>query len=208
MKRIILALALCISLSGCAVYRQDSRFETIQLKTVAVLPFTSVSGGSAGQDAADQLALKLLASGFTVIDGSRATAVVSETKFYGVGLNDEVRSALQAQGITAVAFGSVKEYNCEPKKDESFYGKLAPKKRCAVSLTAKIAETATGRLLWGTTSNDSAEAEDLTATKLISSLLSKADFTGIIPAVAPVEKKAPELPATPAPPATPAVPTK
>lgn len=194
MIRILFALSLCISLSGCAAYRQNSRIETNQLKTVAVLPFSSVSGGSAGQEAADQLALKLLANGYVVIDRSRTTAVVNETKFYGAGLNDEVRNALQAQNITAVAFGSVNAFGCEPKKDVTYAGKLVQKTRCTISLTAKIADTTTGRLLWGMTSTDSAESENLTAAELISPLLSKADFTGIIPASL-VEKKDPATPA-------------
>lgn len=197
MIRIIFALSLCILLSGCAAYRQNSRFETNQLKTVAVLPFAYVSGGSAGQEAADQLALKLLASGYVVIDRSRTTAVVNETKFYGAGLNDEVRNALQAQNISSVAFGSVNVFGCEPKKDVTYSGKLVQKTRCTVSVTAKIADTTTGRLLWGMTSTDSAEAENLTAAELMSPLLNKANFTGISPAPL-VEKKGPEAPASPA----------
>jgi hypothetical protein len=196
MIRIILALSLCISLSGCAAYRQNSKYETTRLKTVAVLPFTSGSGGSAGQDAADQLALKLLANGYVVIDRSRTTAVVNETKFYGAGLNDEVRNALQAQDITAIAFGSVNGFGCEPKNDVTYSGKMVQKKRCIVSLTAKIADTTTGRLLWGMTSTDSAEAENLTASELMSFLLSKADFTGITPAPL-IKKMDPEVPAAP-----------
>jgi hypothetical protein len=212
MKRIFFALSLCIMLPGCAAYQQNSKYEPTQLKTVAVLPFTSVSVGSAGQEAADQLALKLMANSFVVIDRSRTTAVVSETKFYGSGLSDEVRNALQAQNITAVAFGSVNEYGCEPKKNVTFTGNLVPKKRCTVSLTAKIADIATGRLLWGMTSTDSAEKENSTAAELMSCLMRKADFSGIVPAASPVEKKevpaAPVTPAVPAAPVTPAAPAK
>ncbi|GFE60373.1 CsgG/HfaB family protein [Geobacter sp. AOG2] len=183
MKLIVCYMFLCISLTGCSLFRSIP-----ETKTVALMPFFSSAtntGKSIGQEAADRVALELVAKGYVVIDRSTTTALVNEAKFYGSGLSDDMRSALQSHNIAAVVFGSVNDFSCESIRSPSLVASLASnmdkKNRCTVSLTAKIADTATGRLLWGVTINDTSEGANLTAMELMKSLIRKADIKETLP---------------------------
>ncbi|KAB0672378.1 hypothetical protein F6V30_07390 [Oryzomonas sagensis] len=181
MKRIICHIILCIPLAGCSLFRSPP-----DTRTVALMPFFSTaSSKSIGQEAADRVALELVAKGYVVIDRSTATALVNETKFYGSGLSDDMRNALQSRNIAAVVFGSVNDFSCETIRSPSLVASLASnmdkKNRCTVSLTAKIADTTTGRLLWGVTINDTSEGVNLTAMELMKSLIRKADIKETLP---------------------------
>ena len=152
------------------------------------MPFFSsptVPGKNIGQEAADRVALELVARGYVVIDRSTTTALVNEAKFYGSGLSDDMRSALQSHNISAVVFGSVDDFSCETIRSASLVASLASnmekKNRCTIALTAKIADTATGRLLWGVTINETSEGANLTAMELMKSLIRKADIKETLP---------------------------
>lgn len=181
MKRIICHIILCIPLAGCTLFRSPP-----DTRTVALMPFFSTaSSKSIGQEAADRVALELVAKGYIVIDRSTATALVNEAKFYGSGLSDDMRNVLQSRNIAAVVFGSVNDFSCETIRSPSLVASLASnmdkKNRCTVSLTAKIADTTTGRLLWGVTINDTSEGVNLTAMELMKSLIRKADIKETLP---------------------------
>ena len=181
MKRIICHIILSIPfLASC------SMFGSPDTKTVALMPFFSSSPGkNIGQEAADRVALELVAKGYVVIDRSTTTSLINETRFYVSGLSDEMRSALRSHNIASVIFGSVNDFSCEAIRSQpliaSLAGTIDKKNRCTVSLTAKIADTATGRLLWGVTINDTSEGENLTAMELMKSLIRKADIKGSLP---------------------------
>lgn len=150
------------------------------------MPFYySTPGKSIGREVADRVALELISNGYAVIDSSTTTALINEVKFYNIGLSDDMRIALQSHNIEAIVFGSVNEFACEPIRTPSQTGSLSfnfdRANRCTVSLTAKIADTATGRLLWGVTINDTSEGADLTAMKLMKFLISKAEIRHSIP---------------------------
>jgi|GEM_PF-1231999 len=183
MKRITCCMTLGLSLTGCSLLRTPPG-----TKTVALMPFYSsatATGKSIGQEAADRVALELVAKGYVVIDRSTTTALVSEAKFYGSGLSDDMRSALQSHNIAAVVFGSVNDFSCESIRSTALVASLASnldkKNRCTVSLTAKIADTSTGRLLWGVTINDTSEGANLTAMELMKSLIRGADIKDTLP---------------------------
>jgi hypothetical protein len=182
MIRIILYIILCISLAGCALLRVPP-----ETRTVALMPFYSsatAAGKSIGQEAADRIALELVAKGYVVIDRSTTTALINEAKFYGSGLSDDMRSALQAHKIAAVVFGSVNDFSCETIRTPSMTSlasTMDKHNRCTVSLTAKIADTVSGRLLWGVTINDTLEGANLTAMELMKSLIRKADIKDTLP---------------------------
>ena len=196
MKCVLSALVLAIALSGCTGARHATKDGTPVAKTVAVMPFSSVSGGAVGEEVADWLALKLMENGYVVIDRSRTTSVVSEKKFYEAGLNDDVRTLLQAQKLTAVVYGSITEFGCETRKAPALSGTIVPKNYCNISVTAKMAETATGKLLWGLMLKDSAAAPNLTAEQLMRSLMERTDIASSLPAVG-VEALEPEIKAAP-----------
>jgi len=150
------------------------------------MPFYySTPGKSIGREVADRVALELISNGYAVIDSSTTTALINEVKFYNIGLSDDMRIALQSHNIEAIVFGSVNEFACESIRTPSQTGSLSfnfdRTNRCTVSLTAKIADTATGRLLWGVTINDTSEGADLTAMKLMKFLISKAEIRHTIP---------------------------
>ncbi|MDD2273517.1 MAG: CsgG/HfaB family protein [Desulfuromonadaceae bacterium] len=181
MKLIIYPVILCITLSGCSLFSTQP-----DPKKVALMPFYySTPGKSIGQEVADRVALELILNGYTVIDSSTTTALINEVKFYNLGLSDDMRAALKEHNIGAVVFGSVNDFACESIRTPSQTGSLVfnvdKKNRCTVSLTAKIADTATGRLLWGVTMNDTSEGADLTAMTLMKSLISKAEIRNSIP---------------------------
>jgi len=194
MKPIITVLLICIALSGCTVFTQPTTGEVSMPKTVALMPFSFSPDKTVGQLAADQVALEMVSKGYDIIDRSLATAVVNESKFYGNGLNEENRKAFQNQNIPAVLFGNVNRFGCETAHSSSFFGGHIIKNRCSVSLTAKIAESSTGKLLWGITISDSAEGENMTPEELMISLIRKAGDNGTLPAFQPA-KKAAEMPA-------------
>jgi len=156
-------------------------------KPVALMPFYSAATTSKyiGQEAADRVALELLAKGYFVIDRSTTTALVNEAKFYGSGLSDDMRNALQVHNIAAVVFGSVNDFSCETvrtlSQSASLINDMDKKNRCTVSLTAKITDTASGRLIWGVTLNDTSEGNNLTAIELMKSLIRKADMRETLP---------------------------
>jgi len=165
MRLVMCALVLCISLPGCASFQKYPQIEPPIARTVALMPFSSVVKGALGQQAANWVAQKLILNGYTVIDSSFTTTVVSEAKFYDYGLNDEVRNALLAKNLTTLVFGSVNEFSCETvpfTRDTN---------RCTVSVTTKMVEVATGRLLWELILSDSATGTDLTAYDLIKPLI-------------------------------------
>ena len=192
MKPVIMTLMLCITLSGCAVFQNTPQNIITMPKTVGLMPFSSAPDKIVGQMAADRIALEMIANGYEIIDRSLTTSVVNETKFYSSGLNEEARKSFQAQNIPAILFGSVSKYGCETVNSTSFFGGHARKNRCTVSLAAKIAESSTGRLLWGLTISDSAEGESITAEGLMISLIQKAGSNGALPAPLP-ESKGPEI---------------
>ena len=170
-----------MTLSGCPGKKQIVKTERPESKTVAVMPFSSASGGTAGQEAADWLALKLIEKGYVVIDRSRTTALINEKKFYEMGMTNEMRNALQDQQLAAMVFGQISEFNCQTAKHPAFFGNVVAKNRCTVSLTAKMADPATGKLLWGLILKDSAEGPNLTANELMRSLIREADIAGTLP---------------------------
>lgn len=183
MRRIFFAAFLCIPLFGCAVSRQHRGSDVSPPKVVALMPFTTVSDGTSGEEAADRIALELMTKGYVVIDRSRTTAIVSEKEFYDSGLSDKVRNALQAQKLTAVVFGSIYDFSCDTQKNAAIFANPGRKKnRCSVALTAKLVDIASGRLFWGLTIKDSMEGENLTAGKLMDSLIRKANIAGTLPA--------------------------
>jgi hypothetical protein len=191
MKRILLTIICCVPLSGCSWFMTPA-----YTKTVALMPFvSSATQKSAGQEAADRLGMELLSKGYEVIDRSTATALVNETKFYNSGLSDEMRKTLQAHNIMSVFFGSVNEFSCEGKKSAAMtmgYGLTGngeKSTRCTVSLTAKLADTANGRLLWGVNISDTAEGANLTATELMKSLIEKNNIAETVPEPVVLESK-------------------
>ena len=207
MRRIFFAAFLCIPLFGCAASRPHSGLYVPPPETVALMPFTTVVDGASGEEAADRVGLALMTRGYVVIDRSRTTAIVTEKEFYDAGLSDNVRNAFQAQKIPAVVFGSVNDFSCETKKTGPLFASPKCKKnRCSVSLTAKMVDVASGRLLWGVTLQDSVEGENLTAGELLGSLISRANIGGTLPAKmveskeaekSPVPAKVPEKTAAP-----------
>lgn len=165
MRLVMCALLLCISLLGCASFQKYPQIEPPVARTVALMPFSSVVKGPMGQQAANWVAQKLIINGYTVIDSSFTTTVASQDKFYDYGLNDEVRSALLAKNLTTLVFGSVNAFSCTPV----LYS--PDTNRCTVSVTAKMVEVATGRLLWELILSDSAEGKGLTAYDLMKPLI-------------------------------------
>ena len=77
------------------------------------------------------MALELMTKGYVVIDRSRTTAIVSEQEFYGSGLNDKVRNALQAQKLTAVVFGSINDFSCDANTNTVIFANPGRKKNRA-----------------------------------------------------------------------------
>jgi len=184
MKRLLFAIFLCFQLSGCTMFKSP-----VDAKTVALMTFSSPSSSkNVGQEAADRVALELVAKGYVVIDRSITSSLVNEAKFYSSGLSDDMRRALQAHNISAFVFGSVNEYNCEVVRPNSSssntfgsQGSSEKKNLCTVSITAKIADTSIGRLLWGVTINETSEGVNLTALEVMKSLIRKADLSGSLP---------------------------
>lgn len=181
MKSFIFSVVFCLCTSGCAWFTSPG-----YTRTVAVMPFSASGGKFAGQEAADTLGMELLSRGFEVIDRSTTTALVNEGKFYSVGINDEMRQSLQAHNIMLVFFGTVNEFNCETSRNSSLMMQpltATPEKssRCSVSVTAKMADTATGRLLWGVNLSDSSEGVNLTAAELMKNLIKKANLGETLP---------------------------
>jgi len=157
------------------------------MKPIALMPFFSAISTSkyVGQEAADRVALELMAKGYIVIDRSTTTTLINEAKFYSTGLNDDMRNALQTHNISAVIFGSINDFGCETtrvlSKSASLVSDMDKKNRCTASLTAKIIDIANGRLLWGVTLSDTSEGENLTAMELMKSLISKSEFSKTLP---------------------------
>ena len=172
---------LCIMLSGCASFQQASQSDISIPKTVGLMPFLSAPDKIVGLLAADRIAMEMIATGYNVIDSSLTLSVVNEAKFYNTGLNEETRKAFQAHNIPALLFGTINKYSCEMVPSTSFFGSLVRNNRCTVSLTAKIAECSTGRLLWGLTISESAEGEKITADELLTTLIQKAGSNGALP---------------------------
>lgn len=182
MKPVLMVLMLCSTLCGCAAFQQSAPSDISIPKTVGLMPFSTAAEKTVGQLAADRIALEMIAKGYDVIDRSLTTSVVNESKFYGSGLNEDARRAFQTQNIPAVLFGSINGYGCETVSTRTFFGSHVRKNRCTVSLTAKIAESSSGRLLWGLTLSDSAEGDKITAEELMTALISKAAGDGALPA--------------------------
>jgi hypothetical protein len=181
MRRILLTILYCIPLSGCSWFMTPG-----YTKTIALMPFYApLPSKNAGQEASDNLGMELLAKGYEVIDRSTTTALVNEAKFYSSGLNDEMRKTLQSHNIMSVFFGSINDFSCETIRTSSMISGLAssPEKstRCTVSITAKIADTTSGRLLWGMSFKDTSEGVNLTATELMKSLLQKNTIVDTLP---------------------------
>jgi len=189
MRFAIFAFSLCITLTGCATYRQHSQCETPVSSTVALMPFSSIAKGATGQQAANWVALELVDKGYTVIDSSFTTTTVSEAKFYESGLSNEVRSAFLAKNITTLVFGNINEFTCQTIDYTTFYGGLNSKSRCTVSLAAKMVDIATGKLLWELILRDSAEDKNLTAGDLMKQLLIRTNIAGTLPAPAVAPKE-------------------
>jgi hypothetical protein len=180
MKLAMFALFLCMSLVGCATYQKYPQSVPSVSRTVALMPFSSVVKGTIGQQAANWVAEKLMEKGYIVIDSSFTTTTVSEAIFYESGLTDEVRRNLLAKNLTTLVFGSVNAFSCDPVRYSNFLGTPADKNRCTVSLTAKMVDTATGRLLWELILADSAEVKGLTAFDLMKPLIS-ANISATLP---------------------------
>ena len=171
MKISLLALLLCLPLAGCTTTQIVHIPEAPASRTIALMPFHSPGKELLGQQAANWTAQKLIENGYLVIDSSYTTTAVSAKRFYELGLNDEVRSALLARNLTTVVFGSVNVFTCEPVRLENFFGVISEKNRCTVSVTAKMIDTATGKLLWELMLSDSAEGKGLTAFDLVKPMI-------------------------------------
>ena len=181
MKLIMSAFLLCMSLLGCATYQQHSQEESPVSRSVALMPFLSMTKGADGQQAANWIELEFIKKGYVVIDSSFTTSAVSEAKFYESGLSNEVRGALLAQNLTTVVFGSINEFKCESANYSNFYGKQESNNRCTVSLAAKMVDTATGKLLWGLALADSGEGRNLSARDLMKSMINEANIAATLP---------------------------
>lgn len=151
------------------------------------MPFFSATATNKyiGLEAADRIALELMAKGHIVIDRSTTTTLVNEAKFYGLGLNDDMRNALQTHNISAVIFGTINDFGCEtirvPSKSASLISEMDKKNRCTVSLTAKITDIASGILLWGVTLSETSEGDNLTAMELMKTLINKSELKKTLP---------------------------
>jgi hypothetical protein len=189
MKTLLATILLCIPLSGCSWFMTPG-----YTKTIALMPFYApVPVKNAGQEAADNLGMELLSKGYEVIDRSTTTALINEAKFYTSGLNDEMRKTLQSHNIMSVFFGSINDFSCETIRTSSMISGLAstPEKsnRCTVSITAKIADTSSGRLLWGVSLKDTSEGVNLSATELMKSLIQKNNIGETLPEPVVAETK-------------------
>ena len=146
-----------------------------------------------GAERADSLGIELLTKGYVVIDSSTTRALISEGKFYNSGINDDMRKALQARSITSVLFGSINDYGCETIRSTALIAGLPGSQeknfRCSVSLTAKMADAATGRLLWGVTLAKRSEGANLTAAELMKAMIRKARIGDSLPEPAVEETK-------------------
>lgn len=169
MRFAMFALFLLMLLVGCAAPPKRLQVEHPVPRTVALMPFSSKGG--VGQQAANWVAQQLIENGYTVIDSSFTTAAVSEAKFYDAGLSDEVRSALLAKNLTTLVFGSVNAFSCDFVRYSNLLGTPVDKNRCTVSITAKMVETATGKLLWELMQTYSEEGRGITALDVMKPLV-------------------------------------
>lgn len=163
------ALFLVILLVGCAAPPKRLQVEHTVPRTVALMPF--LSKGGIGQQAANWMAQQLIQNGYIVLDTSFTTAVVNEAKFYDNGLTDEVRNALLAKNMTTLVFGSVNASSCEFVRSLNLLGSPADKNRCTVSITAKMVDTATGKLIWEFMQTHSEEGKGLTPLDVMKPLI-------------------------------------
>jgi len=96
-----------------------------------------------------------------------------------------MRKTLQARNIMSVLFGSINEFGCETLRNPMLVpglpGSVDKSYRCTVSLTAKMADTATGRLLWGVNLGETAEGASLTAAELMKTIIRKANLGASLP---------------------------
>jgi len=169
MRFTISALFLVILLAGCAAPPKSLQVEHTVPRTVALMPF--LSKGGIGQQAANWVAQQLIQNGYIVVDSSFTTAAVSEAKFYDVGLSDEVRSALLAKNLTTLVFGNVNASSCEFVRSLNLLNNPVDKNRCTVSITAKMVDTATGKLIWEFMQTYSDEGKGLTALDVMKPLI-------------------------------------
>lgn len=171
MRLIITTLLPLLLLSGCSTYSG---------KNVALMPFSSLANKNAGQETSDRLAQELVAKGYVVIDRSITSNWVNEAAFYNSGLSEEMRQKLKSHNLAAVVYGNINDFKCDSiNSSGSLYSKSLV--RCTVSVTAKMTDLVTGRLLWGMTMNDTDEGENLTAMRLMNSMLQKANILAALP---------------------------
>lgn len=169
MRFAIFALFLLTLSAGCAAPPKRLQVEHMVPRTVALMPFSSK--GALGQQAANWVAQQLIENGYIVIDSSFTTAAVSEAKFYEAGLTDEVRSALLAKNLTTLVFGSVNAFSCDFVRYSNILGTPVDKNRCTVSITAKMVDTASGKLLWELMQAYSEEGRGITALDVMKPLV-------------------------------------
>lgn len=171
MRLMITTFLLLFLLSGCSAYSS---------KNVALMPFSSPVNKNVGQETSDRLAQELVAKGYVVIDRSITSNWVNEASFYSSGLSDEMRQKLKAHNLAAVVYGNINDFRCDSiNSSGSLYSKSLV--RCTVSVTAKMTDLVTGRLLWGMTMNDTDEGENLTAMGLMNTMIQKANIIAGIP---------------------------
>lgn len=199
----LVPLLIAIAAAGCASHQKPGLGAEQAAGTVAVIPFSSPSSPIAGQETADAFALKLLKKGYMVLDRTRTATILDEKKFYETGFTDEMGSRLRDQQVNALLYGQVSEFSCNSRQRSLFFGNATPQNRCSVAVSVKMADAATGKLLWGMMLKDTAEGENLTALDLLRSMIGKSDSGETIPlakALAlPAASPAPPQPAPPQP---------
>ena len=128
-----------------------------------------------GQEVADNIALEFLKKGYDVIERSQLESIINEEKLRQYGLTDSARFKLHTSGINAIVVGSVTSYKCIPRKAPMIYmGRLygvVDTNSCTASLSCKMLDIMTSKLVWTANGSHSASAMGMTANKVLQQVI-------------------------------------
>ena len=102
-------------------------------------------------------------------------SIINEEELRQHGLTDSARFKLHTSGINAIVVGSVTSYKCIPRKAPMIYmGRLygvVDTNSCTASLSCKMLDTQTSKLVWTANGSHSVSAMGMTANKVLQQVI-------------------------------------
>ncbi len=177
----IFPLSVALLFTGCAFMQTPelnasakTDVSLLKYKKIAVIKFKNPKDETAGQEAADNLALGFVKLGYNVVSSSQIVSLIDQGEIYTSGLTPDIKAKLKSSGIDSVVTGTVDDFFCSCATESVLpLVRQCEDNHCSVTASTRLLDLDSGEIIWAATGSDSQDGKWVTADSVLRSVVQK-----------------------------------